>query len=87
MGIKIDRDCVPLPDGSMVCWDKSTGETWILGKKAVKMEDLPKDVLLALMKTTKTPEPVCSISQEDLDIMFNHNFEKRPEINCSKPVL
>jgi len=59
MSVIIERDCIKKSDGSLVCWDKSTGKVYVVSKRGISLEDMPKEDLLALMKqaTEHSGEP------------------------------
>jgi len=45
MSVTVDKDCITLKDGNMLCWDDDDKCYYVLTKKKVDVSDvLPKDL-------------------------------------------
>ncbi|GBU21091.1 hypothetical protein R80B4_00980 [Fibrobacteres bacterium R8-0-B4] len=45
MSVRVDRDCVTLDNGTMLCWDRCDKSYYLYHKKKVEADELsPKDL-------------------------------------------
>lgn len=48
------KDCIAMPDGKLICYDKESGKFKMLVDKEITLDTIPKDMIVKLMKQVYT---------------------------------
>jgi hypothetical protein len=49
VSVIVDKDCVTLPDGKLLCYDPDDGYCYILTKKKAEARELTRDRMMKLV--------------------------------------